>query len=172
MQFQKESLIKIILQGAEKTIPKTSSDAKRRPPVVWWNKECEREERIVRAEYENINETQQTELNQDHYKVGEPLNRVFRKVRKNTWNKFINSLNFRTPTKEVWDKFKKVIKNYKPRIISPLESEGNIITSPEEIADTFADHYANILRDPYKNKPEKTRKKKSYHIINHSQAEN
>ena len=64
MQFQKEStittkvqdpktieeehscLVKTILQAAEKSIPKTSPETKRRPPVVWWNEECEREERI------------------------------------------------------------------------------------------------------------------------------
>ena len=33
------------------TIPKTSSEAKRRPAVAWWNKKSEREERIARAEY-------------------------------------------------------------------------------------------------------------------------
>ena len=68
MQFQKESkvttkmqdqntieeahscLVKTILQAAEKTIPKNSPGTKKRPPEAWWNKECEREERIVRAE--------------------------------------------------------------------------------------------------------------------------
>ena len=42
---------KTILQATEKTIPKTSSETKKRPPVAWWNEECEREERIVKAEY-------------------------------------------------------------------------------------------------------------------------
>ena len=60
----------------------------------------------------------------------------------------MSSLNTRTPTKKVWDKFRKVNGNYKPRTIPPLEREGNIITSPEEIADTIADHNANISRDP------------------------
>ena len=77
-QFQKEStittkvqnqntieeahrcLVKTMLQAAEKTIPKTSSETKRRPTVVWWNEECEKEERITR---ENTNETQQAKLN-------------------------------------------------------------------------------------------------------------
>ena len=36
-----------------------------------------------------------------------------------------------------------------------------MITSPDEIADTFADHYANMSRDLYKkSKPGKKRKKK------------
>ena len=76
MQFQKESiittkiqkqnaiqeahscLVKTILQTEEKTIPKTSSET-----VASWNEECEREERIVRAEYKNTDKTQQTDLN-------------------------------------------------------------------------------------------------------------
>ena len=41
----------VVLQAAEKSIPKTSSETKRRPPVACWNKECKREEKIVRAEY-------------------------------------------------------------------------------------------------------------------------
>ena len=46
-----------------KTIHKPSSETKTRPTVAWWKEECEREERIVRAEYRNVNETQQTQLN-------------------------------------------------------------------------------------------------------------
>ena len=76
----------------------------------------------------------------------------------------------------MWDKFRKVNGNYKPKIISPLERRGNIITTLDEIADTFTDHYANISRDlQKKNKPGESeigRKKKSYHIINHSQTYN
>ena len=44
-------LLKIILQAAEKTIPKASTEAKKRLSVLWQNEECERKERIVRAEY-------------------------------------------------------------------------------------------------------------------------
>ena len=56
----------------------------------------------------------------------------------------MNSINTRTPTKKVWDKFRNVNGNYKPRTIPILERGGNIITSPDEIADTFADYYTNI----------------------------
>ena len=72
--------------------------------------------------------------------------RCFRKAKKDTWNTFLNSLNSRTPTKKVWDKLRKVNRNYKPRKIPLLERGGNIITSPDEIADTFVDYYANISR--------------------------
>ena len=73
-------------------------------------------------------------------------------------NKFINS---RTPTKKVWEKFRKLNRNYKPRIVPPLDRGINIITLPDEITDTFADHYAKILIDLHKKgKPGKNRNKK------------
>ena len=59
----------------------------------------------------------------------------------------MNSLNSRTPIKKVWNKFRKVNGNYKLRIIPPLERRENIITSPDEITDIFANHYVNISRD-------------------------
>ena len=63
---------------------------------------------------------------------------------------FVNSLNFRTTTKKMWKKFRKVNENHKPRIVSPLNRGRNIITSPDEITDTYADHYENISKDLHK----------------------
>ena len=55
----------------------------------------------------------------------------------------------------------KVNRNYKPRTKPPLERGGNIITSPDENADTFADHFANIWKGPHKkSKPVKNKKMK------------
>ena len=67
--------------------------------------------------------------------------RVFRKTRKDTWSKFVNSLNSRTPTKKVWEKFRKVDGNFKPRRIPTIEKGGNTISTSDEIAETFAAHY-------------------------------
>ena len=101
--------------------------------------------------------------------------KVFRKTRKDTWNKFINLLNSRTSTKKVWEKFKKVNGNYKPRRIPPIEKGGSIISTSDEIAETFAVHYTNISRDQNKERKqgntEKGKKKKSYNTMNHSQKE-
>ena len=87
----------------------------------------------------------------------------------------MRSLNSRTLTKKVWGKFRKLNRNYKPGTLQSLKRGRNIITLPEEITDTFADHCANISRDPHKKiKPEKTergKKKTSYHIVNHLQTE-
>ena len=45
--------------------------------------------------------------------------------------------------------------------IPPIEKGGSIISTPIEIAETFADYYANISRDQNKErKPGKHRKRK------------
>ena len=134
-------LVKIILQATEKTIPKTSPETKE-IPVAWWNEECETGERIMRAEYRKYRRdpTNTTKL-RSFQRRRAIKQRVSRKTKKGTWNKFVNSLNSRIPTKKVWDKFRRVNGNYKLRTIPPLKRGGNIITSPDEIADTFADRY-------------------------------
>ena len=67
----------------------------------------------------------------------------------------MNSLNSRTLTKKVWE-------NVQTRIIPPLEGGGNSITSPVEITDTYANHCANISKDPNKKKKSgKHRKRKN-----------
>ena len=68
---------------------------------------------------------------------------------------------FRTPTEKVWEKFRKVNGKYNQRIVPPLDRRGNKISSLDDIADTFADNYANISKDLYKkSKPGKNRNKK------------
>ena len=72
----------------------------------------------------------------------------------------------------MWDKFRKVNRNYKPRIVPSLDRGGNIITVLDEIAYTFADHYANISKDlQKKNKYKNKKRHKNYHTTNHLQTE-
>ena len=90
---------------------------KKRPPVAWWNKECRRKGKILRAEYikhrRDLTNKNKLRILQ-HKRVIK-----FRKARKETWQNFVKSINARTPTKKTWYKFKKVNGIYKPRIVLP-----------------------------------------------------
>ena len=95
MQFQKEStittkvqdqntidethscLVKIVLQATEKNIPKTPPETKKRPTVAWWNKKCEREERIVRTECRKHHREPTNTTKLSSLQRGEPSNREF-----------------------------------------------------------------------------------------------
>ena len=60
-----------------------------------------------------------------------------------TWRIFDTSLNTRTPSKIVWDKFRKINGTCKYRMITLLENTGNINTT-SEIFEDFAQHCKNI----------------------------
>ena len=75
-------LVKTI-QIVEKTIPKTSSETNKRPPVTWWKEECEREEQTVRSVYRKHQRdpTNTTKLRSLQYKKA-IKQRVLRKVKR------------------------------------------------------------------------------------------
>ena len=97
MKKQGKYLFCVFKQENKKPNPKTSSETNRRPTVAWWNKKCIREERIVRAEYRKH---RRDSTNRTKLRTFECRRAIKQRVfRKDTWNKFVNSLNSRTPTK-------------------------------------------------------------------------
>ena len=52
-----------MLQAEENLIPKTYAEMKKRPPVTWFNEECEREEKIVKIKYKNTEKSQKNKIN-------------------------------------------------------------------------------------------------------------
>ena len=147
------SLIQKILYAAENNIPKTTTGIERRPTVPWWNKECQKQERITRAEYKKLRKDPNNKNKIRSFQRRRAIKqREFRRARKDSWHKYINSLNARTPTKKVWERLKKINRNYTPRPISPLESGGRTITQPKEIAETFVEYYKEISQNTQKRK--------------------
>ena len=117
-----------------------------------------RKEKVVRAEYRKHQQDPTSTIKLRSFQrknVREPSNREFS-------GKLERIHETRTLIKKVWDKFRKINKNYKSRIIPPLERGRNIVTLPNEIADICADHYANTSKKPYKkNKPQKTERRRA-----------
>ena len=92
-------LVKTILQAAEKTIPR--DEEKITSSMV--------EQKIVRTEYRKYCKDPKNTTKLRSFQHRRAIKkRVFRKAKRNTPNKFVNSLNFRTPNKVVRDKFRKV----------------------------------------------------------------
>ena len=61
-----------ILQAAEKNISKTETGTERRPTVLWWNKECQTQQKIVRTEYRKLLRDPNNKTKSDHSNVEEP----------------------------------------------------------------------------------------------------
>ena len=81
---------------------------KRRPTVAWLNKECQKHERITRAKYKKFRKDPNNKDKIQSFQRRRAIKqREFRRARKDSWHKYINSLNARTPTKKVWERLKK-----------------------------------------------------------------
>ena len=66
------------------------------------------EEKILKVEYKNHHRDLTYTFKLKSFQRGKAIkHRVFRENRMDTWNKSVNSLNSITPTKEVWNKFRK-----------------------------------------------------------------
>ena len=68
----------------------------------------------------------------------------------------------------MWEKFRKINGNCTPRIVPSLDRGESIITSPDEIADTFADHYVDISKDQANQRETEIKREKNN---NHLQTE-
>ena len=51
--------------------------------------------------------------------------------------------------KKVWEKFKKISRNFKFKIKLPFKIQGNIITYPKEAIKVFSNHYTGILQNTH-----------------------
>ena len=77
---------------AQKIIYKTSPETNKRPTVAQWNEECEKKKRIVRAEYRKHHRDPTNTIKLRAFQRRKVVKqRVFRKTRQDTWNKFVNS---------------------------------------------------------------------------------
>ena len=57
---------------------------KTRPPVVWWNEEYEREERIVRAEYRIYHRDPSNKTKLESFQRRRAIRQGFQETRKDT----------------------------------------------------------------------------------------
>ena len=140
-----ELLNATLFSAGLQTIPRTSG-IYRRCPLPWWNDECRIAHRTMRASY-----TRYRRHNCDYYRVEYRKARstfrlTVKKARKNSWSIFISSINSKTPLSLVWKKIRKIAGKYIPSQPPVLKINGTNIADTKVVADTFADHFANISR--------------------------
>ena len=129
------------LAAANAAIQRKSGNM-RRPPMPWWNAECERVKR-ERIRAERAVRRNHTVFNNIRYKRAKVLcRRTFNEAKKRNWEKFVNSINSRTTMKAVWSKIKKISGKFKASPPPVLEENGRIISCSNQVAEKMA----NILQ--------------------------
>ena len=70
--------------------------------------------------------------------------RIYKEARRQSWINYISTLTSRTPTKQVWEKIRKINGKYIPTPQPSLLVNDNYISDPTKVANIFAFHYTNL----------------------------
>ena len=159
-----ECFNKEILSVAEVCIPIKGGEFHLRP-VPWWGPDIKS---ILSQKKQAYRRYCRTKLVVDKIEFNRlrALSRYkIKQARKNSWRKYVNSLNKDTPMKSVWKKFRKIDGKYTNAQQPILEENNTIITDPKIVADKIAQSIASISQ-ANKYSPEFLRYKNNIENIN------
>lgn len=140
-----EAITNVIIGAAQAAIPMTKGMPKR-PPVPWFNDECKIAIKNRRRAYKIFSKSMTTENLIAYKKYRAICRRTFNYYKKESWKKFVSSINSTTTSAIVWNKVRKLTKNSSfPRIT--LSVNGQLTDNPSLISNTFADFFSQIYNN-------------------------
>ena len=145
IEIATEHITNKIIAAAELSIPRVKSNI-RRPPMAWWNKECDdaKRERAERAVKSNPNQ-----YNKIRYNYAKAKCRlIFNRSRRESWEKYVGGINYKTNIREVWTKVRKLRGKYNINSIPVVyDRNGQLQTEPKRVANTMAQHFAAVSQN-------------------------
>ncbi|XP_063381153.1 uncharacterized protein LOC134667662 [Cydia fagiglandana] len=137
-----------ILEVAEKCIPKSSGNCKRKNLVPWWNEECKiaikEAKKAQRLYYKCAKNDHDSKLKIDYKKKRSKARRLLKDSSRNYWEKFISSINSQTPIGILWKKIQKINKkNIRWDTIVLQHLDGILSADPVANADLLAKTFAS-----------------------------
>ena len=136
-------LSKKIDENATKFIPKTSG-LPRRPVVPWWNKECEVARKITRTCFRRYLRTHYEADRIAYLRACAKRKRTIKKAKRASWNKYVSNINTKTPSKDIWDKIRKLQGKYVPSPLPIIRDDNRLVSDPKETAELLAKHFAKV----------------------------
>ena len=138
-----DHLVDSLLDAADICIPKTKGKPKR-PTVPWWTKECGTLRKVTRSCYRRYlgrrSENNKVALQRARAKQ----RRFYKQVRRESWIKYVNGINSRTPIKTVWTKVKKLSGKFIPSPPPSIKLPDGVSTDPVVVADTLGEHFSKV----------------------------
>ena len=135
---------KLISAGFE-SIPRTTGIFKRRP-VPWWSDTIKELHRATRRLLTRLRR-HRTDENLIAYKKSRALlRRTIKEAKRQSWSKFVSSINSKTPVTIVWKKVRKISGKFVPNPPPALNVNGVLTTDPVVVSNTLADHFEKISR--------------------------
>lgn len=139
-----ESYIKSkIIIAAEKYIPKASSKL-RKKMVPWWSKEIndlinKRKKLLVK-----FRRNQDMDTYKEFLKTKHLARKSIREAKKKSWEEYVESINSTTPSKEVYDKIKRINGNRVHHNITHIKENNINITDKKQISDLLGHNFSKV----------------------------
>jgi hypothetical protein len=144
-----------IITAAIETIPRTSGKLGR-PPVPWWNNECDDAKR-ERVRAERAMKRNNTDHSRTRYsRARAKCKVVYDRSYKTSWRNMLSSINSRTSINSVWKKVQKLNKRYKMTPTPNLKNNCVKVTDPWEVGEVFC-RYNNQMFHRHKTELESLR---------------
>ena len=134
-----------ITQAAKDHIPLTKRIQKPLKSAPWWNEECKRAitfRNTARQRFER-NKNQDNLLN--YRKAKARCRRIIREAKQKSFEEMANTFNRFTPLTKIWNTIKSFTGHKTPiNKATIITHNNNTYTTPEDIAQQFAEHYNTI----------------------------
>ena len=137
-----ENFNKKIIKAAEIAIPRSKTNPKRRS-VPWWSKEIQNAIRDRRKSLRLFNASPSTPNLINFKKNRARAKYLIKQAKKRSWEEYISTISYSTPSTEVWGKINK-IKGSQNFSVRPLHFNNNVVSNPYELSNIFAQHFSNI----------------------------
>ena len=137
-----EMIVGTVQGAAELSIPKVKGKL-RRPPMPWWNEECDRAKK-ERTRAERAMKTNPNEYNKLRYSRAKAICRyIFNRSKKESWRKYVGKINCRTKINEVWNRVKKLRGKQTGNTIPVIyDNNGNVEVQPLQVANIMAECFS------------------------------
>ena len=139
-----EAFLNHINKAADLSIPKTISTIKAKKSLPWWTQEC----KIAVTEHKRacrIYQRSPTLNNRfERNRTRAIRQKTLRQARRTSLIGYISSINSQTPSKQVWNRIRKISGKSSGYTAPNLKEAGELIGDPQRVADLLAQFFAGI----------------------------
>ena len=133
-----EEIETIIINAADKSIPKQSGKAKHKYMNSWWNNELQELRRARNNARKKWKKTRIAVNRSQFNKCNAMLRKAILEAKRGSWREFVSSMNTNTPSSTVWKKFRATNGESSKRINAISQPNGNLLLDDDLKAEAFS----------------------------------
>ena len=137
------SILKIVKEAATASIPR-SDGYLQVGPVPWWNDACNNIRKARNKAQKQMSKYPTIPNRVEYKKLRGKSQRIQKNARATSWIAYVSTVNSYTEHGKVWRKVDKIKGKHCPKPPPAIKVNGILLTDPDEVANSFAGHFANV----------------------------